>query len=187
MCLPGRSPIVLGAVLSLFIDGGPAVAHSGPPFPIVQSRVTGPYEVSVWTDPDSTDDGTAGGQFWVTVRPSSGAPLPAETRVTVAIRPLDRPGPLDTERADPLPNDASQHFAALVMNHEGRFHVQVALDGPLGPAQVVGEVDATYDLRPSPAALAVYLIPFVLLGLLWMKVLLKRRQQPGMDGTPGGR
>ena len=134
--------------------------------------------MSVWTDPDSTDDGSAGGQFWVTVRPSGGAvALPAATRVSVAIRPLDRSGPTNTGNAEPIATDASQRFVALVMDHEGRFHVRVTIDGPLGPAEVEAEVDATYDLRPPPAMIAVYLIPFVLAGFLWIKLLLKRKAE----------
>jgi hypothetical protein len=171
----GRALIVWGTILSVLFAEGSASAHAGPPFPIVSSRTAGPYDVSVWTDPDSTDDGSAGGQFWVTVRPSSGAALPADTRVTVAIRPLARPGPANSGSAEPAATDASQRFVALVMDHEGRFEVRVTIDGPLGAAEVDAEVDATYDLRPPPAMIAVYLFPFVLAGFLWIKLLLKRK------------
>jgi hypothetical protein len=173
-----RIPIVWGTILTVLFAARPAQGHSGPPFPIVSSRTAGPYEVSVWTDPDSTDDGSAGGQFWITVRPSSAAPLPAGTRVTVALEPLSRQGPSRTASAEPVAADPSQRFAALVIDHEGRFRVDVTLDGPLGAAQVVAEVDATYDLRPPPAVIAVYLIPFVLIGSLWIKLLLRRRSKP---------
>ena len=169
---PGRLfPLLLLTGLSVLAGDRPALGHSGPPFPIVSSRNAGPYEVSVWTDPDSTDDGTAGGQFWVTVRPAGGATLPAGTRVTVVLQALDRQGPALTASAEPVAADPSQRFAALVMDHEGRFRVRVTLDGPLGPAQVEAEVDATSDLRPSPAVIALSLIPFLLIGLLWVKVL----------------
>ncbi len=154
------------------------LAHDGPPFPIVSTRTIGPYDVSVWTDPDSTDDGSAGGQFWVTVRPSGGVALSTETRVDVAIRPLDRPGPIQTAIAPPVANDLSRRFVALVMDHEGRFHVRVTIAGPLGRAEVESEVDATYDLRPPPALIGVYLIPFALVGFLWLKLLLRRRRAP---------
>ncbi len=152
-----RSPadrvlVAWGTILSVLFAHGSASAHSGPPFPIVSSRIAGPYDVSVWTDPDSTDDGSAGGQFWVTVRPSgAAAPLPADTRVNVAISPLDRPGPTNTASAEPVAADGSHRFVALVMDHEGRFHVRVTINGPLGSAEVDADVDATYDLRPPPA------------------------------------
>jgi hypothetical protein len=156
---------------------GPVQAHTGPPFPIVTSRGIGAYEVSVWTDPDSTDDGSAAGRFWVTLRPSSGATLPVDTRVTVAINALDRSGPASAAMAEAVGSDPSHRFAALVMDHEGRFHVRVTIDGPLGPAEVAADVDATYDLRPPAGLIAVYLIPFAGIGFLWLKLLLRRRKQ----------
>ena len=48
--------------------------------------------------------------------------------------------------------------SALLMDHEGRFAVRAAIEGPLGPAAVDAEVEATYDLRPPPIMLAVYVI-----------------------------
>ena len=62
------------------------------------------------------------------------------------------------------------------MDHEGRFHVVVTIEGPLGPATVDADVDATYDLRPPAGMIVVYLIPFVGIGFLWVKLLLKRRR-----------
>jgi hypothetical protein len=150
-------------------------AHSGPPFPIVSSRIAGPYDIAIWTDPDATDDAVAGGQFWVVLTPHGAAAIPAATRVIVAIRALDRPAGELTAEAAPVNGLVTRQFAALRMDHEGRFAVRVAVDGPLGAAQVTSEVDATYDLRPSPVLLVIYLLPFVALGLVWVKLLRRRR------------
>jgi hypothetical protein len=171
-----QSGFCLGAFLGLLIAAVPAQAHTGPPFAIVSNRASGPYIVSVWTDPDSTDDGSAGGRFWVTLKSSSG-PLPADTLVQVTITPLDRAGEPLTLRADPVAGDPSNRLAALVMDHEGRFHVRATIDGPLGRAEVEAEVEATYDERPPPAMIAIYLLPFVLVGFLWVKLLLRRRRR----------
>ena len=57
------------------------------------------------------------------------------------------------------------------------FPVRVTIDGLLGPAAVEAEVDATYDLRPPPGLVVVYLVPFVAVGFLWLKLLLRRRNQ----------
>ncbi len=170
-------------VAMLLVDGA-ALAHSGPPFPIVSSRAAGAYELSVWTDPDATDDGQPGGQFWVTVRAASGGQLPPDTRVTVAISPADRPGATHTGIAEPVAGDPGNRFIALLMDHEGPFSVRVRVDGSLGPAMVESAVEATYDLRPPPIMLAIYAVPFLLVGLLWVKLLLKRRSA-GATRTPG--
>jgi hypothetical protein len=154
-------------------------AHDGPPFPIVSNQVSGPYSISVWTDPDTTDDGTAAGQFWVTLEAASGTKaVPAGTVAAVSIHPLDRTGPAREGRAAPMAGDPGRQFIALVMDHEGRFAVRVSIDGPLGRGQVESQVDATYDLRPPPALVVLYLFPFVALGALWVKVLLRRRRGP---------
>jgi len=152
-------------------------AHSGPPFPIVSDRVAGAYRISIWTDPDTTDDGTPAGRFWVTLDPASGTgTIPDATRATVTIRPLDRDGPTRTGQTDLVAGSSARQFVAVLMDHEGPFGVRVAVDGPLGRAEIESQVDATYDLRPAPAMLAVYIFPFVAVGALWVKVLLRRRQ-----------
>ena len=153
-------------------------AHSGPPFPIVSDRIAGAYRISIWTDPDTTDDGTPGGQFWVVLEGADRTrAIPAETHATVTIRPLDREGSAREGRTEPVDHAVTRQFVALPMDHEGPFSVRVTIDGPLGRASVDSQVDATYDLRPSRGLLAVYLLPFVLLGALWVKVLLRRRRR----------
>ena len=62
------------------------------------------------------------------------------------------------------------------MDHEGPFAVHVSIDGPLGKADLDANVDATYDARPAPALMAVFLMPFLLVGFLWGKLLLQRRR-----------
>jgi hypothetical protein len=153
-------------------------AHSGPPFPILSDRTAGAYRISIWTDPDATDDGTAAGQFWVVLEASDRtSPIPAGTQASVAIHPLDRDGPTREGRAQPVNDSVTRQFAALLLDHEGRFGVRVTVDGPLGRAAVDSQVDATYDLRPAPGLIVLYLVPFALVGALWVKVLLHRRQR----------
>ena len=152
-------------------------AHDGPPYPIVSNHLSGPYSISVWTDPDTTDDGKPGGQFWVTLEATDNLKtVPAGTIASVSIRPLDRSGDASEGQAAPVAGDASRQFVALVLDHEGRFAVKVTVDGPAGRGQVEGEVSATYDLRPPPGFIVLYLLPFVALGVLWAKVLQRRRR-----------
>jgi hypothetical protein len=163
------------SLILVLAQAGRAAAHSGPPYPIVSKRASGAYVVSVWADPDATDDRTPAGRFWVTIEPvAQAAPLPAATRARVTARPLDRVASAGAQTA-PIDGDTGRQFAAVLMDHEGRYGVHVAVEGPLGPGAVDAEVDATYDLRPSPIMLLVYLMPFLLIGFVWGKLLLKRR------------
>jgi hypothetical protein len=154
----------------------PAAAHNGPPYPIVSNQAAGPYRISVWTDPDATDDGSLGGQFWVLIdQPASNA-LSPDLRARVSVRPLDRPGRPEAALAAPVDNNRARLFAALLMDHEGRFAVRIEIESTAGGGAVDSEVQATYDLRPPRAMLAIYAVPFVLVGLLWAKRLARRRR-----------
>jgi hypothetical protein len=170
-----RGSVLAAALLVVLALTARLGAHSGPPFPIVSSQIAGAYDIAIWTDPDATDDAVAAGQFWVVLKPHGAAAIPDGTRVTVAIRALDRPAAELTAAAAPVDGLVTRQFAALRMDHEGRFAVRVAVDGPLGPAQVTSQVDATYDLRPPPVLFVIYLAPFVVLGLVWVKLLRRRR------------
>jgi hypothetical protein len=155
-------------------------AHSGPPYPVVTNQAAGAYRVSIWTDPDATDDGSAAGHFWVTIEPARAGAVPHETRALVTVRPTDRDGAPVTGDAMPVDGDVTRQYVAVVMNHEGPYAVHVALDGGWGPAAIDTEVQATYDLRPPVSLIALYLLPFLLAGFLWTKRLLRRR---GTRGT----
>jgi hypothetical protein len=167
---------LLAVIAGVALSDLRVAAHSGPPYPIVMDRKAGAYEISIWTDPDATDDGTRGGQFWIVLRAAGGVAVPAGTKARVAIEPRDRKGAAQVAEAVPVDGSVSRQFASLLMDHEGRFGVRVTIEGPLGSAEITSEVEATYDLRPPPMLLAVYVAPFVVLGALWAKLLLRRRR-----------
>jgi hypothetical protein len=186
----GQSRGARTAIAALMLLGAPdsARAHSGPPFPIVTDVVRAPYTISIWTDPDATDDGSPGGQFWVVLALTPKGRVPADTHVTVSVHrvigpPPRRGGPPPrgaaiSAVASPVRGDTGNQFAAVVMPREGRYDVQIDIDGPLGRAVIDSRVDATYDLRPPPYMLAWYLAPFLLAGFLWTRLLLRRRTLP---------
>jgi hypothetical protein len=152
----------------------------------VSDRVAGAYQVSIWADPDATDDRSAAGKFWVTLQAvdpaRAGRTIPAGTRVDVVIKPLDREDGEVSARAEPINGEAARQFVALVMDHEGPFGVRVTIDGTLGRADVQTSTDATYDLRPRPILIVIFVLPFLLVGFVWGKLLIKRKML-----RPGGR
>jgi hypothetical protein len=170
----------LAVAIAVLIAQRTSLAHSGPPFPIVTDAMRGPYTISIWTDPDATDNRTPAGQFWIVIASSTkGATLPADTRATVSVRPSAPSSPsqaaLTSTRTEPVRGDVTNQFGAVLMDHEGPYEVRVDVDGPLGRATIDSRVDATYDLRPAPYMIAWYLFPFVLVGFLWTRLLLRRR------------
>jgi hypothetical protein len=169
-------PLWLRTLIVIALAGVRLYAHSGPPFPIVTDRRVGAYQISIWTDPDATDDRSAAGQFWVMLQPMpSGGSIPPGTHVDVTIKAMDRRGDEQAGRAAPVNGDMARQFIALVMDHEGSYGVRVAIDGPLGRADVDASTDATYDLRPRPILIVVFVMPFLLVGLIWGKLLIRRR------------
>jgi hypothetical protein len=170
-----RDLVVVGAVALLVGSARVAEAHSGPPYPIISNQATGGYSVSVWTDPDTTDDETKAGKFWVTMYRKGGEDVvPADTISELTLTPTDRQGPALMARSSLL-QDASHQYAILRLDHEGPYHVHVAIAGPLGSVALESDVQATYDLRPARWLIALYVLPFALAGFLWVKLLLRRR------------
>jgi hypothetical protein len=169
-------PIALAIAAAIVARPEPIGAHGGPPFPILSDRIAGPYKISVWADPDTTDDGSAAGEFWVVLVPAADSiPIPADTRASVAITPLDGAGSMRTGRTEPVDGDVSRQFVALPIDREGRLGVRITVSGALGAAEVETVVDAMYDERPPPVILALYLVPFLFAGFLGVKLLIRRR------------
>jgi hypothetical protein len=151
-------------------------AHNGPPFPVITDRAVGNYVISLWADPDASDEGDADGRFWVVVSPAAkGAPLPADTIVRISMWPAERPDSIRTETATADGQEISRRTAAFVISREGKYGVKATIAGPLGPAEVEAVVDAQYDARPRPLLIAVFALPFVLVGFVWLKLLMRRR------------
>jgi hypothetical protein len=164
-------------------------AHSGPPFPILEDRIAGAYKLSIWADPDATDDQTAAGKFWITLQAAArDTKIPATTAAQLSITPLDRSGAERSGRAEPLNGDVERQYVAVLMDHEGRYGVRVKIEGPLGTADVRTETDATYDLRPRPILTLLFVAPFLLVGFVWGKLLITRKMaaQGATNGKEGG-
>ena len=141
--LQGWQQATVGMLGAVAVAGVTVSAHSGPPFPIVTDRRVGAYQISIWTDPDATDDRTAAGAVpGDAAARAAGRIDPAGTHVDATIEAADRPGDQQAGRAAPVTGEARQ-FVALVMDHEGPCGVRVAIDGPLGRADVDASTDAT--------------------------------------------
>jgi len=188
MSIRERFPLQVAALALWALVPRTASAHSGPPFPIVSDRAAGPYLVSVWTDPDATEDGTAAGKFWILVRAPKGVD-PSPVRVAFSARPLDRHPARTVEAASAsTPSKPGEAFVTVVLDHEGPWEVHASVEGPLGRGDVTAPVDATFDMRPSPVATAVFLLPFLAIGGLWLTVMVRRRSRAAameQDATSG--
>ena len=162
--------------LAIVMGGDSVRAHNGPPYPVLQNRMAGNYQLALWADPDASDDGSAEGRFWVIVNSArQGVALPPDTQVKVSIWPVDQRNTVSSATARPEEHEASRWFVAFAIEHEGAYGVKASIDGPLGPAEVETVVNAEYDQRPRPIVVTLFVLPFLLIGFVWLKMLLRRR------------
>jgi hypothetical protein len=164
-----RRLILLAFVLTALLPLAPACAHQGPPFPILVDRRVGPYVASVWTDPDI---GT--GIVYVVLEPPEGHRLPARTSVRVGVRPVS--GRLAEVFYDAEPQRAqsgARYFTKVRFDTGGMWRLRVLLTGPEGGGDLSAEVEATPDGTLGPIELGLYAIPFLAVGFLWIKAVLR--------------
>lgn len=161
----------VGVAAALCVDGTPAHAHEGPPFPIIVDEPLGPYVVSVWTDPDI---GT--GIFFVVLEPVGDAPLPAGTVVRIGVRPISGRRGEVVYRAEPQPvRYGERYFAEVEFDRGEMWAIRVEVSGPGGGGEARATVEATPDGTIGPIALLLYALPFVAVGFLWLKAVMRRR------------
>ena len=159
-------------LLFAFLFWAPAVqAHEGPPFPILVDQKAGPYVASVWTDPDV---GT--GIFFVTLEPQEGRSLPARTRVRIGLQPVSKrlPERVYEAKAQRVQQGA-RYFTEAPLDKAEMWSVRVLLESPEGGGELAGQVEATPDGTLGPWASLIYLLPFLGIGLLWLKAAMRRR------------
>ena len=174
--------VALLALGCLLLAAAPALAHEGPPFPILMDRPAGPYVASVWTDPDV---GT--GIFFVILEPSAGKTLPERTRVRIGVQPVSGRLPEAVYTAEARSTrQGIRYFTEVSFDRQEMWKVRILLDGSDGRGELTTEVEPTPDGTIGPIALLIYPLPFLAVGFLWLKAALRRRS-PGSSGTSGAK
>jgi hypothetical protein len=131
----------------------------------------GPYIVSVWTDPD-----VGVGRFWVFLEATPGAVLPEENAVEVCVQPKSGRLPeacYPAARQDE--RNRVKYYTEVDFDQQEMWRVRVHINGAAGGGEVTAEVEAT---PPGYGRwdLLIYAFPFMLFGLLWLAVALRRRR-----------
>jgi hypothetical protein len=172
---------VIAIVFFALCVGVPARAHIGPPYPIMQDRKVGPFNVEVWSNPDV---GT--GSFYVIVDPpkGSGLTVPADMKVQVAVQPVSKRLPVAVYNAWREKLLDHVEFKTLVpFDKEEMWHVHIAFSS----ATANGEADT--DVRVTPTLLGrwdllIFLLPFAGVGVLWFKAASVKRDRRRRTRTP---
>jgi hypothetical protein len=149
-----------------------AMAHEGPPFPIIVDRELPGFQISVWADPDIGE-----ARFYIVLERPGGNDAPdIQPRVSLWVAPvngrLDRVAYPATEQPQ---RHRLQYFAAPYFDQRDWWNVGVTLAVPGQPvAEVVAKVEST---PPGLGAwdLAIYVFPFVMFGGLWVIASVRKR------------
>lgn len=162
----------LAAALLLCHFPSLAVAHDGPPFPIIVDQQVGPCIISVWTDPDIGE-----GSFFIITQPAPNSSIPSDLTVQLAVQPTS--GRLSETTYTAVREDRSGQVMYQTMvqfDVQEMWRVRVKLQS----AQGNGEAEAFVEPTPEGLGrwdLLIYLLPFVAIGFLWLRAFLSKRGQ----------
>ena len=149
-----------------------ADAHEGPPYPIIVDKPIGPCVVSVWADPD-----VGIGTFFIILESPGDGPIPEGVKVEIAVQPVSGRLP---EVRHPAIREALrgrvQFKVEVPFGAKELWRVRVRLQSDRGGGEATTEVEVT---PPGLGSwdLLLYLFPFILIGLLWLKGFLRERNR----------
>ncbi len=167
-----RWVLILGMLAAWLAWPRAARAHVGAPYPVLLEEPVGPYLVSALADPD-----VGKGTFYILATLTEGEPPPEDTRITVWVEPEDGHLPLAGYIAERQQTRYGERFVAEVpFDAEGRWQAQLDIKGPAGSGETSFPVQVTPSGLGWLGTLAC-LIPFVILGALWLRG--SRRQRAG--------
>jgi hypothetical protein len=162
--------LLLGVLLVWLAWPAAAEAHVGAPYPVLLEEAVGPYTVSTLADPD-----VGQGTFYVLVALAGGESPPEGTTLMVWVEPEDGHRAEASYQAGRQQTRYGERFVAEVpFDAEGPWQVRLVLEGPAGTGET------TFPVRVTPSgvgwlATLACLLPFVILGALWLRGTLRQR------------
>jgi hypothetical protein len=173
----------LAVTLILLCASTFALAHIGPPYPIMENRKVGPLTVAVWSNPD-----VGNGSFFVIIDPPQGSTVPADMKVRVAVQPVSGRLPEKTYGAwrEKL-IDRVEFKTVVPFDKEETWRIRVLISS----SRASGEADTDVEVTPALLGrwdLLLFLLPFLGVGFLWFKAVrtkLKRRRRAQLKRAQG--
>lgn len=173
LALTWRWALMVGLLLACLARPPLARAHVGAPYPVLLEETAGPYVASALADPDV---GT--GTFYILIAQPDGQPVPTDTNLTVWIVPEDGHLAESGYLAQREKTRYGERFVAKVpFDSEGPWQIRLAIDGQAGN----GEISFPVQVTPSGLgwlATLMCLVPFLLLGFLWLRGTMRQRARP---------
>jgi hypothetical protein len=161
----------LTASLLAIVFAPGALAHNGPPFPIITDQRVGPCIISLWTHPD-----VGLGTFFVMVDPLPGGSVPKDLKIAIGVQPVSGRLAEAVYSAWPENQRGQVEFKSEVQfDQQEYWKVRLILASSAGGGEALSKVEATppgfgrWDLL-------LYLLPFLGAGFLWFSAITKRRR-----------
>jgi len=151
----------------------PALAHDGPPYPILVDEQVAGWTLSVWADPDV---GTGTFYYYVSAPPGQAADA---LRIQAISVPADGAAPQVTGQSEPAQaHEPFQHVGTLEFAYRGKWPTRFVILAGEAESMVLGEL--AFDLDVTPPGLGAldilwFAFPFLAIGGLWLRVLLGQR------------
>jgi len=156
---------------------GPASAHNGPPFPIIENKKIGPCIVALWTHPDV---GT--GAFYVFVEPPPGGRVPDDLKIEIGVQPVSGRLPEKFYEAQRVKSRGLvQYNAQAEFDRQELWRVRLVMQSSQGGGEATTQVEVTppgfgrWDLL-------LYLLPFLLVAFLWFRGISRARRRRAQSG-----
>lgn len=152
----------------VMVASGQVESHDGPPYPIVVDHPLESGRLDVWADPDVGE-----GTFIMLIKDSR---LASTDAFRISMRARSNRGPHSfvdyvAKRDEELEKSAgSVAFVGKVpFDHEGSWRVGFLVEGEI----IEVDVDVTPP-GPNRVEFLIYLLPFIGVGFLWGKKMLRR-------------
>jgi len=162
-------------VLGLMVPAK-AIAHNGPPFPIIEGRKIGSCVFALWTHPDV---GT--GAFYVFVEPVPGGTIPGDLKIQIGVQPVTGRLPETFYEAQRVKSRGPvQYNAQAAFDRQELWRVRLVVQS----AQAGGEAMAEVMVTPPGFGkwdLLFFLLPFLIVALLWFRGISRVRRRRNMQ------
>jgi hypothetical protein len=166
------APACIVAILLMTFLSVSARAHNGPPFPIITDQRVGPCIVSLWIHPDI---GTS--PIFVLVDPAPGGAIPKDLKIEIGIQPVSGrlaevmyPATISDQRGQ------LEYKTDVQFDQQELWKVRLILTSSMGGGESLAKVEAT-PVGYGRWDLLLFALPFLAVGFLWFKVMVKRRHQ----------
>lgn len=145
------------------------MAHDGPAFPILVDKSIGKIKLSIWADPD-----TFKGTFDLFLEGNSLSLY----RIELTASPVNDSSHQLKVEALPLQNigDLKNFRAILPFDREVMWNVQFSLKQSDGAENTIIIPISVTPPGPNKFEFALYFLPFLLAGLIWVRVTFAKRK-----------